>query len=196
MANGGATESTSKPDRTWWIIGLSLVLAWCVYLVFFGPEMPSNGPRLEKPASEKPADFHWKVVDLTDAPVDLAAYKGKTVFLNIWATWCPPCVAELPAIARLAEESRLKDVAFVCVSTDNSSVPVRKFLNDKKWKLTVLRAEEPPPDVFLSQGIPATYLIAPDGRVAVAEVGSVDWDVPAVVDVLEGLSKGTPAPRP
>ena len=96
-------------------------------------------------------------------------------------------MAELPAIATLAANPRLKDVAFVCVSTDESPEVLRRFVRDKKWPMTVLRSTELP-DVFLTDGIPATFLIAPDGRIAASEVGAARWDDPSVVEFLERLA--------
>jgi thiol-disulfide isomerase/thioredoxin len=130
------------------------------------------------------------LLDLDGQPVDFGRFKGKAVFLNIWATWCGPCVQELPSIARLAGNPTLKDVAFVCVSTDDSAEPVKKFLKGKGWPMTVLRATDCPA-VFRTEGIPATFLIGPDGRIAASEVGSAEWDDPKVMDLLKKLaSKG------
>ena len=53
----------------------------------------------------EPADFDWTVLDLEDQPVSFSKFKGKTVFLNFWATWCGPCVREMPSIDSLAARS-------------------------------------------------------------------------------------------
>jgi thiol-disulfide isomerase/thioredoxin len=182
------SESKTASSRTWWMIALGFVVAWCLILAFVGPRHGLGTPRLVDQGAARMAQFDWKLSDLNDAPVDFAQYKGRTVFLNIWATWCPPCVAELPAIATLAANPRLKDVAFVCVSTDESSAALQRFLRDKKWPMTVLRATKLP-DVFLTEGIPATFLIAPDGRIAASEVGAARWDDPSVVEFLERLAR-------
>jgi thiol-disulfide isomerase/thioredoxin len=180
-------ESKTGAGRIWWIIGLGFVLAWGLILMFAGPRPGLGTPRLADAGGDRMARFDWKLTDLDGAPVDFARYKGRTVFLNIWATWCPPCVAELPAIATLAANPRLKDVAFVCVSTDESPEVLRRFMRDKEWPMTILRATELP-DVFLTDGIPATFLIAPDGRIAASEVGAARWDDPSVVEFLEQLA--------
>jgi thiol-disulfide isomerase/thioredoxin len=110
------------------------------------------------------------------------------VFLNLWATWCPPCVAELPSIANLVRNARLKDVAFVCV-TDEDAETVRQFLDRKQLNIPVLLTDDPPPPVFQTEGIPATFMIDPSGQVVLAEVGSAQWDDPSVVDRLEKLAQ-------
>jgi len=181
-------ESTREksPARIWWLVGAAFVLFWFAYLTFFGPRRHAD---LEHSGTDQPADYSWTIMDLGDRPVSFSAFQGKPVFLNIWATWCGPCVAELPSIARLARDPRLanKGVAFVCVSTDESSQAVSRFLKDKDWPMTFLRAEKIPP-VFYSDGIPATFLIGADGRIAAVQIGSVEWDDPKVVAFLEKLA--------
>jgi thiol-disulfide isomerase/thioredoxin len=143
----------------------------------------------------QPAEFNWSVLDLSDKPVPFSRFKGKVVFLNIWATWCGPCVREMPSIAKLAEEPRLqqKGIEFVCVSIDSSADAVLGFiLKRPSWTMTFLRAERLPA-VFSTDGIPATFIIGRDGRIAGSEVGAAEWDQPHVVDFLEKLATA-PAP--
>ncbi len=179
--------SAGKPDRTWLYVGLTFAAAWIAYLALFGPG-GGGGPNLVASGDHGKAEYNWRVLDLDDKPVAFSRFKGKVVFLNVWATWCGPCVREMPSIAQLAADPRLKDVAFVCVSTDDSAEPVKGFLAGKGWPMTVLRATDTPP-VFTTQGIPATFLIGPDGHIASAEVGSQDWNRPDVVALLESLGK-------
>ena len=182
-----ATEKTR--NRTWWLIAAGFVIFWFAYLTFFGPKRRAD---LENSGTGQPADFSWTVLDLDDRPVSFSTFKGKTVFLNIWATWCGPCVAELPSIARLAREPKLagKNVAFVCVSTDDASQTVKRFLRGKDWPMTFFRTDRIPP-VFYSEGIPATFLIGANGKVAAVQIGSVDWDEPKVVAFLEKLASNS-----
>jgi thiol-disulfide isomerase/thioredoxin len=162
------------------------LLFWVGYLSFFGPKRRAV---LQGTALSEPAVYDWSLLDLNDQPVGFARFKGKTIFLNIWATWCGPCVGEMPSIARLAKDRRFKEkqVEFVCVSVDASAEPVRKFLADKDWSMTFLRADKLPP-VYQSDGIPTTFVIAPDGRIAASELGATDWDQPAVADFLLKLA--------
>lgn len=177
--NDVGEQKTPSPARLWFIVAAAFVLFWGVYLALFFP-------RAEPPRGN--ADYNWKYLDLDDVPVAFSRYKGKVVFLNIWATWCPPCVEEMPSIARLAANPRLKDVAFVCVSVDDSAATVRRFLRDKDWSMTILRAHSLPENLQ-TDGIPATFIIAPDGRIVVAEVGGKDWDTTETVERLASLLK-------
>jgi len=185
----------TKPGRNWiwWIVALIGVSVWGLYLYFFGPRMESGAPILEGSALSRPASYDWVLSDLDGHPVSFEKYRGKTVFLNIWATWCPPCVAELPSIARLARSPRLGPVAFVCVSIDQDAEAVRQFVKGKDWPLTILHASDLPPP-FRTDGIPATFLIAGDGRIVGSAMGWAEWDDPAVVEFLERLAS-TPVER-
>lgn len=182
-------------NRIWWIVAAGASAAWILYLTLFLPKTPREGglspPALRAPVPPQIAEYDWLARDLNDQPVSFAQFKGKAAFVNVWATWCPPCVAELPSIANLAGNPRLKDVAFVCLSTDESAGTLRTFLRDKKWPMTMRRVTALP-QVFLTNGVPATFVIAPDGRIAAMEEGAAQWDDPSAVDFLERLARETP----
>lgn len=183
--------SKKQSERKWLAIAILFSLVWVLYLTFLGPK-PSK-PSLEDSGTGEPASYAWSFFDLEDQPSTFEPFKGKVVFLNIWATWCGPCVEEMPSIARLAEEPRLKGrgIAFVCASIDQTSEDVRRFLAGRSWSMTFFRAETIPP-VFLTDGIPATFIIAPDGRIAAKQIGSARWDSPEVIAFLEKLAAEGP----
>jgi thiol-disulfide isomerase/thioredoxin len=163
-------------------------LFWFGYLAFFGPK---RSARLEDSGMSEPAAYDWSVLDLDDQPVAFSKFKGKPVFLNFWATWCGPCVREMPSIDTLARDPRLagKSIEFVCISVDDDAETVRQYLKGKNFGMTFLRAKDRKiPHVFWSDGIPATFLIAADGRIAATEVGSADWHEPRVVEFMEKLA--------
>jgi thiol-disulfide isomerase/thioredoxin len=179
-------EGQAKSNRIWLYAVIGFSVFWILYLVYFGPRRRAL---LENTGTSQPAAYDWQLLDLNDRPVTFSRFKGKPVFLNIWATWCGPCIGEMPSIDELARDPRLKgkNIEFVCVSTDDSTEAVRRFLQGKNWSMTILRAEKIPP-VFYTEGIPATFLIAPDGRIAASEIGSADWHEPRVIEFLEKLA--------
>jgi len=186
------SDSTPRPDRSWLYIALAFLGFWIVYLAFFAP---GRRQPLEDSGVDLPAAYDWSLQDLDEQPVKFTRYQGKTVFLNIWATWCPPCVREMPSIARLAENPRIKakNIEFVCVSTDDSVETVRRYVSDKGWPMTVLHSQSLPP-IFLTDGIPATFIIAPSGKIVATEIGANDWDSPDVVALLEKTAAADPGP--
>ncbi|MHB1561980.1 MAG: TlpA family protein disulfide reductase [Isosphaeraceae bacterium] len=189
---GRRQHATGVPRRRFFLIVFAVGVFWAVYLSLFGPR--PGAPKLEGSGGESRASYSWTLRDLKDRPISFEQFRGKTVFLNIWATWCPPCIREMPSIARLAEEPRLKGkpIAFVCVATDESSADLRAFLEGRSWSMSFFRAEDVP-GPFYSQGIPVTFILAPDGRIAAAHEGGADWDSPEVIALLEKLSSQAPA---
>jgi thiol-disulfide isomerase/thioredoxin len=187
------TEAPPPKNRTWLYVALGFALVWIICLRYFVPGRPND---LENSGMSEPAEYNWTLTDLDEQTVSFAKFKGKTVFLNIWATWCGPCVREMPSIAKLARDPRLqgKNVEFVCVSIDDSALTVRRFLTDKDWTMTIVRANSTPP-VFSSEGIPATFLISPDGRIEATKVGAADWNEPGVVTFLEKLASSPAKPH-
>ena len=99
------SEASAAPNRTWMYVAIAFALFWLFCLKFFVPG-PVND--LENTGMSEPADYDWSLVDLDGQAVSFAKFKGKTVFLNIWATWCGPCVGEMPSIAKLARDPRLQ----------------------------------------------------------------------------------------
>jgi thiol-disulfide isomerase/thioredoxin len=190
------TDLTGKPSptstRKWLAVGIAVVIVWV--LIASSSRKLLNVGEMEPPVLDmteipRPLDFRWTLEDLDGQPVDFARFKGRPILLNLWATWCPPCVKEMPSIAALASSEELKgrDIAFVCVATDESAAAVRSFLKDKGWPMTMLRATSVPP-AFQTEGIPATFLISPDGRVVTGEMGAANWNDPSVVYALQKLA--------
>jgi len=180
-------EPQAQPKRgpNWLIILGGLLVLWLVLLRFLGPGPPSD---FNVTDHKIPAKYDWTLHDLDGQPVSFSKYEGKAVFLNIWATWCGPCVREMPSIARLAESPRLKgkNIEFVCVSVDDSIDAPRRFVAGKDWPMTVLHASELP-RMFLTEGIPATFILSPDGNLVSTTIGGQEWDGETVVSELEKL---------
>lgn len=181
-------------DRGWgrWVLwGVGLALLWVAFLALFGPDLGlgAGPPVLVGTALNQPAPYDWTLRDLDGQPVELGQFRGRPIVVNLWATWCSPCLEEMPSLARLAEDQRIreKNVAVVCVSTDENPAAVRRYLDGKNWGMTVLRAEGLP-GAFLTDGIPATFLIDPSGRIVAHHLGPADWDHPSVVDFLARLA--------
>ena len=191
-----AMNGPAQKDRTWLYVGVAFVAFWGLYLTFFLPKTGPEGldvPRLRGTGKTLPADYGWTLQDLDGKPVPFADFAHKTVVLNLWATWCGPCREEMPSLVKLAENPRLKDVAFVAVTSERASESVKKVAREELRGLTVVRADGVPA-VFATDAIPATFVIASDGSVVASEVGAARWDDPTVVDFLAALAKQAPPP--
>lgn len=174
-----------KHDRKLLIVLGGLLVLWLVLLQFVGPGGPSD---FSVDDQSIPATYNWTLQNLDGDSVSFSDYEGKAVFLNIWATWCGPCIQEMPSIVRLAESPRLKgkNIEFVCVSVDDSIDAPRRFVAGKDWPMTVLHASTLP-RMFLTEGIPATFILSPDGKVVSTTLGSQEWNSENVIAELEKL---------
>lgn len=95
--------------------------------------------------------------------VNLQSFKGKKVFVNLWATWCPPCRAEMPSIERLSKQVDPEKVAFVMLSLDDFN-KAKSFVQQKKLDLPIYYPGENLPELFNVQGIPVTFIFNEKGE--------------------------------
>jgi len=127
----------------------------------------------------------WQLKSLDGKTVTLSDFKGKVVFLDIWATYCGPCVAELPNIQRLANSLKNENVAFLLPARDGEA-HVREFLRKHPTDLPIYLASESPPDMP-NAAIPATYILNRQGVIVYREIGGVNWDTDNVRAFLRSL---------
>lgn len=132
------------------------------------------------------ADMNWTVRSLDGREFHLADAKGKIVFINFWATWCLPCRAEMSSIQSLYDKVKHEGVVFVCVSKEDSST-VREFLKGKGYSFPIYTLSAERPASFAGKAIPATFIVAPDGRIALRHEGSAKWDGEESLQFIRGL---------
>lgn len=133
-------------------------------------------------------DFHLTLQN--GQAVTLASYRGRVLVLNFWASWCPPCVEETPALNALAQEFPASQVAVLGVSIDADPIAYQTFL--QHYQIHFATARQPDESLmhrYGTQQIPETYIIAPDGQVARKLVSAADWTAPQMVDYLRRLSQ-------
>lgn len=142
-------------------------------------------------------DFRAKVLG-ENRYKTLADYKGKVVLLNVWATWCPPCLAELPSLQRLHEAYGDKGLKLVAVSIDDyvSEDSIRAFAKNLGISFEILHDSTHDIErVYQTTGYPETFVIGPEGTIRKKWIGPDDWSSQgnrALVAQLLGL----PTPRP
>lgn len=129
------------------------------------------------------ADAQWQLQAPNGDTITLKQLHGKVLFVNFWATWCPPCVAEMPSIQQLYDRWG-KDVVFLLIN-DEETEKVNSFLTDKGLSLPVYRALSPIPAMLDSESIPATFIITRQGRLALQKVGAADWNGRKVNQLIE-----------
>ena len=136
------------------------------------------------------ANYNLQVTDLDGNTVKMTNYRGKVIFLNFWATWCMPCVAELPSINKLYNQFKNEDIVFLLISRE-SPEKVKSYQQRKKYDVPFYIDDEHSniPKMYFSQGIPTTFIINKKGKVIKASSGAEDWDDKEFVETLKSLVK-------
>lgn len=129
--------------------------------------------------------FTYRLIALDGTPADVEIGKGKVTFISYWATWCPPCRAELPSIQELYTDYG-QMVDFVLITNENPDV-IRKFLNKKQFTLPVVLPQMETPAALLERTIPTNYVIDKTGKVVIKEQGATDWSSDKIRETLNLL---------
>jgi len=120
--------------------------------------------------------------------VTLSQFRGQVVVLNFWATWCPPCVEEMPSLVEMQRRMKAKGVTVVAVSIDVDENAYRQFVKDHAANLLTVRdPQQKTPDLYGTHGWPETYIIDRKGVVLRKFIGPVDWTDPEVAQFLGKL---------
>ena len=145
----------------------------------------------EAPLIAKKFDYNFSIRDLNGKIVDVNEFKGKTIFLNIWATWCGPCRVEMPSIQSLYSQMDPDKIMFVMLSVDRQEdfEKVKNFVSDKNYTFPVYTPSGALPGQLQVRSIPTTFVVNPDGKIVSHETGAANYDTPAFKQYLETLLK-------
>ena len=153
---------------------LSPILIILVYSLVARPQGTAGHFPPPPLPEERRVSLDWSVQTLSGDAVNLAEIsKDKVVFLNIWATWCGPCIKEMPSINALYEDYGDR-VVFVCLSNEARDV-VESFVKRSPYTFPVYLMKDQPPEDFIPRSIPATYIIDQDRILKVSHEGGADW---------------------
>lgn len=146
------------------MLGCAPALAW--------PAGSPGAPRGDVPAATTPT---LVVRTLAGTPFKLAAQRGKWVVINYWATWCSPCIQEMPALSAFVS-ARHNVVAIGLAYEDQPVGVLRAFLRKHPVRYPVARIDpaHPPAGIAMPEVLPTTFLIAPDGHLARTFIGPLD----------------------
>lgn len=164
-------------------------------LLFTGilqPELPAAPEAAPAPAAATAdmAGKGFKMQSLDGKTVNFESLQGKVIFLNVWATWCPPCVAEMPGIQKLYDKVKSDKIAFVMLSVDQGGMEkVQKFVSKKGYTFPVYQPATQLPREFYSPSIPTTFILDIKGQIVAKHEGMADYDTKEVREFLEGLAR-------
>lgn len=153
---------------------------------FFQPDFEETK---SKPVATIPA-YSMKVSDVNGNLMAVEDLKGKVVFINFWATWCPPCIAEMPSLQVLYDKMKDKeDVVFLFVEMDGNVSKATKFMEKRKLTLPIHFVKSEVPQEFFQGSLPTTIILDKQGNLAHKTQGMADYSGQNVVDFLEDLRK-------
>ncbi|MFB5946462.1 TlpA family protein disulfide reductase [Albibacterium profundi] len=143
----------------------------------FQPDVP-NGSSEEMAAGISANENNEEILfkDPAGYVIELSDQKGKVVFINFWATWCPPCIAEMPSINKLYSELKDNDkVVFMMVDVDNNRGKSEKFMEKRDFDLPVYTPASSIPSSYMSGAIPTTLVLNKYGKVVFKHEGMGDF---------------------
>jgi thiol-disulfide isomerase/thioredoxin len=176
------------------LINIAIILLLALYFftpigfhakVYLNRLISRNPVPVEERTQEVLEDYDFKLVDTKRNRVNLMDYKGEVVFINFWATWCPPCVAEMPDL-QLLYNAYGEKVTFLFIARDKEE-RVTNFLVKKNYDLPVYFESGFTPKSLYSGALPTTFIIGKEGNIVVAETGSADWNGVATRTILDSL---------
>ena len=170
-----------------------LILAISLFLLIgMGPSLPGNTADGISPLNSdniinsKAPDFTLK--DINGKTVSLSALKGKVVLLNFFATWCPPCRAEMPALNKLQRALKPRGLEVIAVSTDRSINDIKDFLEKNRVDFPILfDADRNVAKQYRVFSMPTTFLINRNGIIVEKFYGEYNWTEPETKGKIEKL---------
>ncbi|MBL1408368.1 TlpA family protein disulfide reductase [Sphingobacterium sp. C459-1T] len=185
-----------------WIVFVVLMglVLWSPSRIFIQQQLMKIGffkPKLEKPVEAQAGDKESDPDSIGDKAsfssadnivYDTEQLKGKVLFINFWATWCPPCRAEMPSIQKLYDKFKGNDnIEFLIVEIEGDVEGTAKFLTDQKLKLPIVYPNGEIPSNWLGGAIPTTVILDKNGKIAAKEEGMYDYSTKEVEAFVQNL---------
>lgn len=140
-----------------------------VRVAIFTPSLKAvDGPLIQD------GDWAWGLTSLDGQTRTLADFRGQVVLVNSWATWCPPCRAEMPSLEKLYQEYGDK-VSMILVTQEEAAV-VKEYIDKKGFSFPVYISRGGYPQAFSSKSIPTTFIVNKKGQVVFQRSGAFDWN--------------------
>jgi len=162
--------------------------AMLAVLILFSSHVSFAGQSLTTLANPQMApDFN--LVDMDGVSHQLSDYKGKTVIINFWATWCPPCREEMPSMERAWNKIKNQNIEMFAINVGEDEDTIFTFLGDYPASFTILLdlsgtlIEQWP-----VQGLPTTFVVSPEGKLVYRAIGGREWDDEKLLDQIRALN--------
>ncbi len=127
-----------------------------------------------------------RLTDLNGQSIHLKQYQGKTIFINFWATWCKPCIQEMPSIKEMQNSLQNENIIFLMASNE-SPEQIEEFASTHDYKFNFVRIENS--EEMNVQALPTTFIFNPEGNLVFSETGSREWNEQNNIDLILKISK-------
>ena len=131
-------------------------------------------------------NYNWQLIDESGKLINFKSSEGKVTLINFWATWCGPCVAEMPSLQKAYNQHK-NNVDFYFVARDEVK-KVEAFLDKENYNLPIYYEKQNPPKVLQSNQLPTTYLIDKKGNIWVQKTGAADWNAEKINELISNLT--------
>lgn len=155
------------------------IMVWVQRTFAFGPSVAGTDERVH--------NYDWQMKDLDGKTLSFEEAKGEVAFINFWATWCPPCIAEMPYMQNLYDDYGDR-VKFYFV-TDEDPGRIHNFMQKNDYDLPIQINFSALPEPLEAPALPTTYIVGKNGAIHVKKKGSAKWDSKKVRNLLDDLLK-------
>lgn len=139
---------------------------------------------------KKNEPYQLTIKNQKEEMVQLSEFEDKIVFINFWATWCPPCIAEMPSINQLHEKFKNdKEIVFLMISQDKDFGKAKDFLEKKSFGFDIFQSQTPLPKDLRSNSIPATFVLDKSGNIVYEHMGMANYNSDKFISFLNELKK-------
>ena len=164
------------------LTALTLLLSLGVSIVH------SSGLMVPVPGEPKAKNF--TLMSANGGEISLQDYRGKFVLINFWATWCPPCIKEMPALNALHNQLKSRSFRVVGVHVGPALATVKQYLNDRPVDFDIVIDKNMSLTSWEVAGLPTTFLINPAGEIIYRATGEREWDSSEMLEFLEKIMSG------
>ncbi|HYC85689.1 MAG TPA: TlpA disulfide reductase family protein [Chryseosolibacter sp.] len=142
----------------------------------------------------QPFNYRFTIKDMEGKEVDMNGFKGKVIFLNLWATWCGPCRAEMPSIQELYDKVDHEKIVFIMLSLDEPEHrnKIVRYIEDQKFSFPVYQPLSAFPNQLRVTTIPTTFVVGADGKIKMKKSGTANYATEEFQQFLEKLTVTNP----
>ena len=153
--------------------------------IFLNEMIAFSPSEIDEEDREKVTDFDWRLRDVNNQTVNFEVSQGQPILVNYWATWCAPCIAEMPDLQLLYNDYK-DNVDFYFVTSESKEV-VDMFMEKRGFTLPVYYAGSQPPQIMRSSSLPTTFLISSQGEIVMKKIGVAKWNSETVRRTIDKL---------